>query len=485
MYRKIILKRLPLVFMSCCCLSGMAEGSAVSGLTDPAEGKTVAAEVRLAETGPVPEKPDEPMLLHPDDSITVHYPSGYRYVIPSYNGNAAALDSVIGKVRSYMDEDRDFEVIIRSYASPDGDLRSNNRLTRLRGDSLASYIIRYTGIDPGKVTCEPEGIGYDILRTLVEKDTQVPDREQVLDALRTVPETVEYAPGMVKEQLKVRLLTIAGGRAYAYMKQHMFPKLRNSMSVLLIVRRRDAGEPLRQYIPESVPEVYALSAREGDPILAAQRPAVVAGDRGAASVVPADSAVAVAPEADSAVAVVPAVDSGKTVSGRKKSSFTWESSRWWLKTNLPFYALVVPNLAVEVRLADQWSLDIPVFYSPYTVARNYRYRVFALQPSARYWLKPGMKGHFFGVHLLGGMFSISVDERNRYQDTDGMWGAGLDYGYALKFSKHWGMEFNIGVGYIWTRYDTFYNVENGISWDTSIANYLGITRLGISLIYKL
>ena len=445
------------------------------GPADPAEEITDVAEMLL----------DEPMQLHPEDSITVHYPSGYRYVIPSYNGNAAALDSVITKVRSYMDENRDFEVVIRSYSSPDGDLRSNNRLTRLRGDSLASYIIRYTGIDPGKVTCEPEGIGYDILRTLVEKDTQVPDREQVLDALRTVPETVEYAPGMVKEQLKVRLLTIAGGRAYAYMKQHMFPKLRNSMTVLLIVRRRDAGEPLRQYIPESVPEVYALSAREVDPILAAQRPAVVAGDRGAASVVPADSAVAVAPEADSAVAVVPAVDSGKTVSGRKKSSFTWESSRWWLKTNLPFYALVVPNLAVEVRLADQWSLDIPVFYSPYTVARNYRYRVFALQPSARYWLEPGMKGHFFGVHLLGGMFNISVDERNRYQDTDGMWGAGLDYGYALKFSKHWGMEFNIGVGYIWTRYDTFYNVENGISWDTSIANYLGITRLGISLIYKL
>lgn len=477
MYSKPILRRLSLLLLSCCCLSGVAEGRAVPGPADPAEEITDVAEMLL----------DEPMQLHPEDSITVHYPSGYRYVIPSYNGNAAALDSVITKVRSYMDENRDFEVVIRSYSSPDGDLRSNNRLTRLRGDSLASYIIRYTGIDPGKVTCEPEGIGYDILRTLVEKDTQVPDREQVLDALRTVPETVEYAPGMVKEQLKVRLLTIAGGRAYVYMKQHMFPKLRNSMSVLLIVRRRDAGEPLRQYIPESVQnaEVYALSTREGDPILAAQRPAVVAGDRGAASVVPADSAVAVAPEADSAVAVVPAVDSGKTVSGRKKSSFTWESSRWWLKTNLPFYALVVPNLAVEVRLADQWSLDIPVYYSPYTVARNYRYRVFALQPSARYWLKPGMKGHFFGVHLLGGMFNISVDERNRYQDTDGMWGAGLDYGYALKFSKHWGMEFNIGVGYIWTRYDTFYNVENGISWDTSTANYLGITRLGISLIYKL
>ena len=38
--------------------------------------------------------PEAPMTLHPQDSVTVHYPSGYRHVVPSYNGNAAALDSV-------------------------------------------------------------------------------------------------------------------------------------------------------------------------------------------------------------------------------------------------------------------------------------------------------------------------------------------------------------------------------------------------------
>lgn len=514
MYCKTILKGLSLFFLVC-GLTATAEGRAVSclmrGTADNLlhESKesqeslmsreSAAAWTVSTESAVVPAWPGVPEMLHPQDSITVHYPSGYRHVVPSYNGNAAALDSVIAKVRSYMESDRDFEVIIRSYSSPDGELRLNNRLTRLRGDSLSSYIIRYTGIDPEKVKCEPKGIGYDILHTLVESDPQVPDREQVLHALETVPETVEHASGAVTEQLKLRLLTIGNGRPYAYMKQNMFPRLRNSMSVLFIVRRPDAGEPLRQSVPQSVREQEVYALEEYDPILTAVRPSagtqvsgMVAEGAGGTDAVPAapvDSAAGIRPAADTAAAGKTVSDGRPSAAGRTvpggKTPFSWESSRWWLKTNLPFYALVVPNLAVEVRLADHWSLDIPAYYSPYTVARTYRYRVFAVQPSVRYWLKPGMKGHFFGLHLTGGMFNISVDEQNRYQDTDGMWGAGLDYGYALKFSKHWGMEFNIGVGYIWTRYDTFYNIENGVSWDTSTANYLGITRLGISLIYKL
>ena len=83
------------------------------------------------------------------------------------------------------------------------------------------------------------------------------------------------------------------------------------------------------------------------------------------------------------------------------------------------------------------------------------------------------------------MYNISVDKKYRYQDTDGVWGAGIDYGYALEFSKHWGMEFNIGVGYLWTKYQTYYNIENGAPCGISTHNYLGVTRLGISLIYKL
>ena len=98
---------------------------------------------------------------------------------------------------------------------------------------------------------------------------------------------------------------------------------------------------------------------------------------------------------------------------------------------------------------------------------------------------PDWKGHFFGVHLTAGQFNIATNEKTRYQDADGMYGAGLDYGYALKFTENWGMEFNIGAGLIHTRYNAYYNIDNGERFDTRIKNYWGITRCGISIIYRI
>ena len=163
----------------------------------------------------------------------------------------------------------------------------------------------------------------------------------------------------------------------------------------------------------------------------------------------------------------------------------WEDARWRIKTNIPFWALVVANVAAEYRFADHWSVDVPVYYSAWTTARTYRFRTFSVQPSVRYWLSPDWKGHFFGVHLTAGQFNIATNEKTRYQDADGMYGAGLDYGYALKFTENWGMEFNIGAGLIHTRYNAYYNIDNGECYDTRIKNYWGITRCGISIIYRI
>ena len=162
-----------------------------------------------------------------------------------------------------------------------------------------------------------------------------------------------------------------------------------------------------------------------------------------------------------------------------------DMQRWALKTNAVGWAFVVPNLAVEWRFADRWSLDVPVYYSPYTVAKTYRFRTLAVQPSVRYWLRDDWRGSFFGLHLTGGQYNVSVKDDYRYQDIHGMWGAGLDYGYALQFSKHWGMEFNIGAGMIYSKYNVYYNVDNGARRSTDNSKvYWGVTRCGISVVYK-
>ncbi len=161
-------------------------------------------------------------------------------------------------------------------------------------------------------------------------------------------------------------------------------------------------------------------------------------------------------------------------------------SNWRIKTNLPYYAAVIPNLAVEWRFKDHWSLDVPIFYMPFTVKLDYRFRTFTVQPSVRYWLRDDWKGHFFGIHATGGRYNVATKNDYRYQDINGMWGGGLDYGYALSFAKHWGMEFNIGAGLIYSKYEIFYNINNGAvrsypHWKA----YWGITRLGISIFYNI
>lgn len=159
--------------------------------------------------------------------------------------------------------------------------------------------------------------------------------------------------------------------------------------------------------------------------------------------------------------------------------------RWAVKTNVAYLAATVANLGVEYSFGAHYSVDLPILYSPYTVARSYRLRFLAIQPEFRYWLRSPMKGHFFGAHLNIGAFNISVDKKNRYQSPVGFYGVGLSYGYALPFGRHWGAEFTVGAGYVYTKYDTYYNIPNGARYEKGTPyNYWGLTKIGINLVYR-
>lgn len=158
---------------------------------------------------------------------------------------------------------------------------------------------------------------------------------------------------------------------------------------------------------------------------------------------------------------------------------------WAIKTNVAYLAATVANLGIEFRIAPHFSVDLPVLYSPYTVARDYRLRFLAVQPELRYWLREPMHGHFWGVHLNIGAFNISVDSKNRYQSPDGFYGVGLSYGYTLPLSRHWAAEFTLGAGYVHTKYDVYYNIPNGARYEKGQSyDYWGLTKVGIGLMYR-
>lgn len=169
----------------------------------------------------------------------------------------------------------------------------------------------------------------------------------------------------------------------------------------------------------------------------------------------------------------------------KLTNLEYTYYRWAVKTNVAYLAATVANLGVKYSFGRHYSIDVPVIYSPYTVSRSYRLRFFAVQPEFRYWLKNPTMGHFFGAHLNIGAFNISVDKKERYQSPDGFYGVGLSYGYALPFARHWGAEFTLGAGYVHAKYDTYYNIPNGVRFEKGRSyNYWGLTKVGINLVYR-
>lgn len=155
-----------------------------------------------------------------------------------------------------------------------------------------------------------------------------------------------------------------------------------------------------------------------------------------------------------------------------------------VKTNIAAWAGTIMNVAADVQVSEHFSVELPVLWCPWYVSDKHAVKTFTIQPEARYWLsKPG-EGHFFGVHAHIGWFNVKWN-RDRYQDTDRpLLGAGISYGYLLPFNAHWAGEFTLGAGYANMRYDTYYNIDNGARIDTRTKNYWGITRVGLSVVYR-
>ena len=189
----------------------------------------------------------------------------------------------------------------------------------------------------------------------------------------------------------------------------------------------------------------------------------------------------VSPESGEAESLRPQAEQATAATGIAPSS----SGRYLgVKTNIAAWAGTIMNIAADVQVSEHFSIELPILWCPWHVSSKHAVKTFAIQPEARYWLsKPG-EGHFFGVHAHVGWFNVKWN-RDRYQDTDRpLLGAGISYGYLLPFNEHWAGEFTLGAGYANMRYDTYYNMDNGARIDTRTKNYWGITRVGLSVVYR-
>ena len=166
-----------------------------------------------------------------------------------------------------------------------------------------------------------------------------------------------------------------------------------------------------------------------------------------------------------------------------------------LKTNFLGDAVLSPNIGLEFGLKPKWTLDITGQFNFWDV-NQHLWKHWLVQPEFRYWFCERFAGHFLGFHAIGGEYNfgniknsvkfLGSDFSNltdkRYQG----WAAGLGigYGYAWILSEHWNLEAELGIGWIYTRYDAYPCAECGTKLESNRPhNYFGPTKLALSLVY--
>ena len=166
-----------------------------------------------------------------------------------------------------------------------------------------------------------------------------------------------------------------------------------------------------------------------------------------------------------------------------------------VKTNLIYDALLSPTLGVEVGLAPKWTAEIDGTINNWAI-NDRRWKQWMVQPEIRYWFCQSFSGQFLAAHLIGGQYNFGNLKNNikflgtdfsqltdhRYQGW--MAGVGIGYGYSWILSRHWNLEAEIGIGWIYTRSDVYNCFDCGKKIRTDVPhNYVGPTKAAINIIY--
>ena len=160
-------------------------------------------------------------------SVKIYFRQGKVSIDENYMDNKAVLQQFASEIKGYCEDStaKFRRIKIIGSASPEGTQRINDRISRERAKAIAEWIGREISVELG-YDIERNHIDWDELTTLVEADTAVPYREEVLTILRTIPERLFGDGGVVYNERFNKLVSLHNGVPYRYLYTKLFPRLR-------------------------------------------------------------------------------------------------------------------------------------------------------------------------------------------------------------------------------------------------------------------
>lgn len=377
------------------------------------------------------------------DSVRIYFRQGKSVVDLHYRDNASAFSLLADRYQLYSRYPQYWLKGIRivSSASPEASFSLNDRLSRQRAEAVSDFLKSQAWADASLLVVQPLGEDWKGLRRWVETFPDVPFRKEVLESLDRYPDGQEG---------EWDLKQIAGGEAYRYLYNRVYPLLRQTNVVFDVVQERDYAFPERDSLKRPIPEVDRLQAPRQHVLESVE-------------------------------------EDTRTILA--------------LKTNLLYDAVSWLNFSVEVPIKDNYSV---LYYHQFPWWRwgegnnEFCMRFLSIGAEGRWWFKPmpreatgkrikrdKLMGHFVGVYAESGKWDFERKRDICYQGEH--WSVGLSYGYAMPIGRRLNLELSASVGYAniphrgyepAADYSELYHLpEKDGTW-----HYIGPTKLQVSLV---
>lgn len=151
-----------------------------------------------------------------------------------------------------------------------------------------------------------------------------------------------------------------------------------------------------------------------------------------------------------------------------------------LKWNALYWALGVLNMSAETKLADKWTLNGDLIYSPWESLEGNPMKFGQAIAEGRFYPKGAFDGFYVGAyasyHRLIKFTKWNYINGDKHQKGNGM-SFGATLGYQLKLSDRWGLDMYASYGWQHSKYRGYVNSTGEM--------YVGTNRSGEWLPYKL
>lgn len=355
-------------------------------------------------------------------------------------------------------------------ASPEGTAAHNRWLGQNRGNAIRQYVRDTLGFKVGSINVHNLAARWDDFYDSVAA-TDEPWRDEVLRIIRMQPSWNEQA----WDHRELKLRALRGGTVWpVLLEKHLAPLRSGGSAIISYHPERDTLYVANIYVP--YPEHTAPAKK--DTVYIHHSDTLVIRDT-----------------------TVIIHDYQPPRKAKRVRGPADKTPAWAVKTNLLYWGVVAPNVAVEFPLGwrNRWSLEVEYIH-PWFIWNNnanasqilnlgVELRLYLGNRDLHRWLD----GWHLGLAVAGGKYDWEWTKHEGYQGE--FINSYLNLGYQHRFGKHWAVDAGLGIGLIPSRYRHYFGGsvypdnhleewdEHLIWHDTGQFLFPGPTHVNVSIVY--